>query len=85
VTWSNQPATTGAAATSVSRRGYRAWNVTAHVQAMYASGSSHGFLIREAVEGAGAEQRFHSREKRRRPPQLVIHYAPAAIAARDGP
>ena len=84
VTWRNQPATTGASATTASGRGYRAWNVTAHVRAMYASGSSHGFLIRDAVEGAAAEQRFHSREKRGRPPQLVIRYAPVSIAARGG-
>jgi hypothetical protein len=79
-----QPATTGAAATTVSGRGLRAWDVTAHVRAMYASGANHGFLIRDALEGTGARQRFHSREKRRSAPALVIRYAPVAVAARRG-
>jgi hypothetical protein len=51
---------------------------------MYASGANHGFLIRDALEGTGARQRFHSREKRRSAPALVIRYAPVAVAARRG-
>jgi parallel beta-helix repeat protein len=85
VTWRSQPRTTGAAATARSGRGYRAWNVTTHVRAMYHSGSAHGFLIRDAVEGARAEQRFDGRERRRTAPRLVIRFAPAAPAARVGP
>jgi hypothetical protein len=85
VTWRTRPRTTGAAATARSGRRYRAWNVTTHVRAMYRSGSAHGFLIRDAVEGARAEQRFHSRERRRTAPRLVIRYGPAAPAARVGP
>jgi hypothetical protein len=78
VTWSNQPATTGTAATTASGSGYRQWNVTAHVQAMYAAGANHGFLIRDASEsGGGAEQQFHSKEKGETMPQLVITFAPA--------
>jgi hypothetical protein len=78
VTWSNQPATTGAAATTASGSGYREWNVTSHVQAMYDTGANHGFLIRDAVESTDAEQQFHSREKGENPPQLVIRFVPVS-------
>ncbi|HEY0640073.1 MAG TPA: DNRLRE domain-containing protein [Pseudonocardiaceae bacterium] len=73
VTWSNQPATTGAAATTSSGSGWRQWTVTEQVGAMYA-GTNHGFLIRDAAEsGGGAEQSLHSREKGTdNPPQLVL-------------
>jgi hypothetical protein len=75
VTWSNQPATTGAAATTSSGSGYRQWNVAAQVQAMY-TGANNGFLIRDASEGgSGWEQQFHSREKGSDMPQLVITFA----------
>jgi large repetitive protein len=75
VTWSNQPATTGPAATAASGFGYREWAVTAQVQSMYA-GAGHGFLIRDAIEGGGGlEQGFHSREKGTdEPPRLVIAF-----------
>jgi hypothetical protein len=75
VTWSNQPATTGPAATVASAPGYREWSVGAHVQAMFAGGN-HGFLVRDAVEnGGGMEQGFHSREKGTdNPPALVITF-----------
>jgi hypothetical protein len=77
VTWANQPATSGAAAAvSPSGNGYREWNVTAHVRQMYNEGANHGFLIRDAVEGADAEQQFHSREKGENPPQLVLSFSP---------
>jgi predicted outer membrane repeat protein len=75
VSWSSQPQTTGTAATTASRLGYTEWNVTSHVQAMVDEGANHGFLIRDAVEGADAEQQFHSREKGESPPQLVIRFA----------
>ncbi len=78
VTWNNQPAATGAAATTTSGTGYRQWNVTAQVQAMYDSGVNNGFLIRDATENNnGAEQQFHSREKGQNMPQLVLQFAPA--------
>jgi hypothetical protein len=77
VTWSNQPATTGAAATTSSGSGYREWNVAAQVQAMYA-GANYGFLIRDKTENKDAEQQFHSREKGESMPQLVITFAPGA-------
>jgi hypothetical protein len=75
VTWSNQPRTTGTAATTTSGFGYREWNVTSQVQALFL-GSNHGFLIRdEAENGGGAEQQFHSREKGTdNPPELVITF-----------
>lgn len=80
VRWNNQPATTGTAATTSSGSGYRQWNVTSQVQAMYNAGTNHGFLIRDANEGGGgSEQQFHSREKGESMPQLVISFAPAPM------
>ena len=59
VNWSNQPATTGTAATVASGSGYREWTVTSHVQSMYST-TNHGFLIRDATEGGGGiEQGFN--------------------------
>ena len=76
VNWSNQPLTTGPAATTAAGTGYREWSVTAQVQAMYVE-ANHGFLIRDSVEGQDAEQQFHSREKGQNPPQLVVRFAAA--------
>ena len=75
MTWSNQPATAGAAATVASGTGYREWSAAAQVQAMY-TGGNNGFLIRDAAEGgSGLEQGFHSREKGTdNPPRLVITF-----------
>lgn len=75
VTWSNQPASGGPAATVASGSGWRQWSVAAQVNAMYA-GANHGFLIRDAAEnGGGHEQGFNSREKGSdNPPQLVITF-----------
>jgi CSLREA domain-containing protein len=78
VKWNNQPATTGSAVTTNSGSGWRQWNVTSQVQAMYNAGVNNGFLIRDANEGGnGSEQQFHSREKGESMPQLVISFAPA--------
>ncbi len=78
VTWNSQPATTGTAATAPSGSGYRQWNVTSQVQAMFDADANHGFLIRDATEGRDHEQQFHSREKAPdNPPQLVITFGPA--------
>jgi putative nucleotidyltransferase with HDIG domain len=75
VTWNNQPGTAGGAATTSSGSGYRLWNVTNILQAMYDSGGDHGFLVRDSNEsGGGAEQQFHAREKGESPPQLVIQF-----------
>jgi CSLREA domain-containing protein len=79
VTWSNQPATTGTAATTTSGNGYRQWTVTEQVQAMYAAGANHGFLVRDATEGGpGREQQFHGREKGESMPQLVVTFGPGS-------
>lgn len=81
-TWNNQPAAIGPAATSSSGSGYRAWNVTGQVQAIYSASANHGFLIRDAVEDAsGAEQQFHSREKGQSLPQRVVRFVQASAAA----
>jgi hypothetical protein len=77
VTWGNQPATGGPVASATSGSGYRQWDVTAQVQAMFDGGVNHGFLIRDAVEGEDAEQQFYSREKGETAPQLVVTYARA--------
>jgi large repetitive protein len=75
LTWANQPATSGSAATVASGSGYREWTVSQQVQAMY-SGSNNGFLVRDAAEGGpGIEQAFNSREKGTdNPPRLVITF-----------
>jgi large repetitive protein len=75
LTWNNQPATTGAAATVSSGSGYREWTVTDQVQTMYST-ANNGFLIRDAAENAnGIDQAFHSREKGTdNPPRLVLTF-----------
>jgi hypothetical protein len=74
VNWSNQPGITGSPAVTPSGRGAREWDVTGHVAAMLETGSSHGFLIRDAAEsGRGYEQSFAARELRNRP-QLIIRF-----------
>jgi hypothetical protein len=78
ITWSNQPQTAGPFAVTSSGSGYREWSVAAQVQAMYDTGSNHGFLIRDEIEGElGSEQQFHSREKSENPPMLVVSFTPA--------
>jgi CSLREA domain-containing protein len=78
VTWSNQPATAGTPTTTASGTGLRQWNVLTQVREMYDLNAAHGFLIRDATEGAGAgpEQSFHSRESSVGRPQLVVTFAP---------
>jgi large repetitive protein len=78
LTWSNQPQTTGPAATAASGAGYRELTVTSQVQAMYAPGANHGFLVRDVTEnGTGLDQAFHSREKGTdNPPRLVVTFGP---------
>jgi CSLREA domain-containing protein len=88
ITWANQPATLGAAATvpSGSTKGWREWNVTTHVVDMLLASAQHGFLIRDAVENQGSsEQQFFSREKSSERPQLVVRFtaAPPDTAAPD--
>jgi CSLREA domain-containing protein len=73
VTWSNQPATTGAAVAIPSGEGTLEWPVTAQILDMYVS-ANRGFLIRDAEEnGVGAEQTFNGRLKLNDgPPELVL-------------
>jgi hypothetical protein len=63
VTWNNQPATSGSAATSASGSGARTWTVTSQVQGMY-SGTNNGFLLKDSSEGAALPQTqtYQSRE-----------------------
>jgi large repetitive protein len=74
VTWNNQPATAGAATSTASGTGWRAWSVAPQVLEMY-SGTNHGFLIRDRTENApsGIEQKFDSRENVNRP-QLLLTF-----------
>jgi hypothetical protein len=80
ISWENQPATAGPVAETWGGFGYVQWDVTAHVQAMYADGGNHGFLIRHAVENHpfGAEAGFFSKEQLEFPPQLVVCFAGCA-------
>jgi hypothetical protein len=73
INWANQPTSAGPAAEAWGGL----WDVTAHVQAMYADGGNHGFLIRHAVENHpfGAEVGFFSKEQSEFPPQLVVCFA----------
>jgi hypothetical protein len=75
VTWANQPATTGAAATTNSGAGWREWAVAEQVTAMYASGGHHGFLVRDASENNDHEQQFDARESGSNAPRLVIVFS----------
>jgi hypothetical protein len=78
INWSNQPATAGTAATATSGTGYREWLVTAQVQDSFTAGNHHGFLIRDAAEGAsGFEQQFTSRSSSTNKPLLVVRYTQA--------
>ncbi|HEV2902653.1 MAG TPA: DNRLRE domain-containing protein, partial [Gaiellaceae bacterium] len=80
VNWSNQPTTTGTAATTASGQGYRSWDVTAQMAAMGAN--NNGFLIRDLSESnGGSEQQLHSREKSDNQPQMVYRFAAAAGSA----
>lgn len=78
VTWNNQPAVTGTAASATSRAGWVEWSATDQVKAMYAGGN-HGFRVRDAGESAGtaAEQRFNSRENTTNRPELIVTFSPS--------
>ena len=74
VTWNNQPATTGTAATTTSGAGWNQWTVTSIVQSMY-SGTNNGFLVRFATETSPvAEMQFHARDKGTQHPELRITF-----------
>ena len=82
VKWSNQPRTTGTAATTSSGSGWRQWTVTAQVNAMY-SGANHGFLVRDASENSGPTRDESSAAGRRRPdgPAAGHHVRASRVAA----
>lgn len=77
VTWNNQPATTGAAATSnsPSSASWQTWTVTGQVQSMYST-ANHGLLLRDATEGSTAspQQNYTSREDSPNDPELVVNW-----------
>jgi large repetitive protein len=78
VTWSNQPEAIGAGASAWSTEGYMQWNVTSQVETMIET-TNHGFLVRDAAEGAetgAGDHSFHSRENGESPPELVIRFGP---------
>ena len=81
VTWDNQPPTTGEPVTTMSglgagaTAGWREWNVSAQVVAMYAT-ANQGFLIKDAGDNnGGLEQQFASSESSLNRPELVIRFA----------
>ena len=76
VTWNNQPATTGTAATaaSVATGSTVDWTVTSLVQTFY-SGTNTGFIVKDANEASGTTtQSFSTREASTNKPQLVITF-----------
>jgi hypothetical protein len=76
VTWNNQPATAGSPSLASSATGWVQWDVTSHVQTMYAS-TNDGFLIKDSVETSSPAktQTFRSREAPSYQPQLVLTLA----------
>ena len=78
ITWSNQPAGTGAVATSGTPliAGWQSWTVTTQVQAMY-SGANNGFLVSDQSENAllPAQQQYASREASSNVPELLVSWS----------
>jgi hypothetical protein len=81
VTWNTQPPTTGTAATAVTpgAPGWISFDVSSSVAAMYA-GSDNGLLVKDSVEGTGAnlDQSLSSRSGAN-PPELVLNFTPIPI------
>jgi len=74
VSWSDQPATSGAAATTASAEGWLQWDVTAMVGPTGA-GAPDGFLLRDAAEEASAStEQWLSPREGANPPQLVVRF-----------
>jgi hypothetical protein len=79
VTWSNQPATIGSAATSasLSTAGWQQWNVLSQVEGMY-SGANNGFLVKDSVANGvlPPHQAYQSHEATPdgQDPQLVLGF-----------
>jgi parallel beta-helix repeat protein len=96
LTWLSQPGATGTPATTTSGEGYREWDVTAHVNAIFAGTlPNHGWLVRDADENLqespeGGSQTFTSRYAPQSPPevtvpQLVLSYVPDGLPPPDAP
>ena len=74
VNWSNQPGTTGSAATAASTSGWMQWNVTSQVQGQYA-GTNNGLLIRDSSESAGtAQSQEYSSQNGGHTPELIVTF-----------
>jgi hypothetical protein len=74
LTWNNQPAALGTAATAVMPNSdqYVSWTVTPQVKDLYALGNN-GFVVRDQDEtGTGAWQQFNSRAVATNKPQLYV-------------
>jgi hypothetical protein len=74
LSWANQPAHVGTAATTVMPNSdqYVEWTVTALVREVYSAGNN-GFVVRDQDEtGSGAWQQFHSRSVATDKPQLYV-------------
>lgn len=70
VTWNNQPAPTGTAATAAASRVTWSIDVVGPIRDLYASGTNHGIVIRDLNEGTGTQtaNRYHTIEHRQTPP-----------------
>ena len=88
VTWTNQPATTGTAATAVtpSGAGYMEWTVTTQVQGIY-GGTNYGFKIKDATENAAASPGAAVRQQggRLEPPRVDRHLRLSTVASQHRP
>jgi hypothetical protein len=76
VTWSTQPAATGAPATAAASTGWVQLDVTSQVQELYATGND-GFLVKDSAEGQNPARRqaYDSKESSGSPPELVVTFA----------
>lgn len=83
VTWSNQPATAGAASAAYQvRTGWVEWLVTDQVNAMY-TGANNGFVVRDRAEDSSTlvENGFYTREAGSLyAPELVLRFGETACA-----
>ncbi len=76
ITWSNEPASLGPAATNAATTsvpGWQEWLVTNHVLAQY-TGGNNGFLLRDRAENSSTpyEQVYYDRQHTTYTPTLVL-------------
>jgi hypothetical protein len=77
VNWRNQPQPIAPGVGVPSASGFVTWDLTPVAGSIISSGVAPSFVIMDSREDVGnAEQSFFAREKRLRPPQLVLHFAP---------